>query len=64
MPELGTYGSVRGAPRDGRPYRDCTVPCAFDQSGAACHDRDIMVGAYLNEAPRQEHDEAGRRKRA
>jgi hypothetical protein len=22
MPELGTYGSVRGAPSDGRPYRD------------------------------------------
>jgi hypothetical protein len=23
MPKLGTYGSVRGAPSDGRPYRDC-----------------------------------------
>jgi hypothetical protein len=22
MPELGTYGSVRGAPSNGRPYRD------------------------------------------
>jgi hypothetical protein len=22
MPELGTSGSVRGAARDGRPYRD------------------------------------------
>ena len=22
MPESGTYGSVRGAPSNGRPYRD------------------------------------------
>ncbi len=26
MPESGTYGSVRGAPSNGRPYRD---RCAY-----------------------------------
>jgi hypothetical protein len=31
MPESGTYGSVRGAPSNGRPYRDrcaCGAPAA------------------------------------
>ncbi len=26
MPELGTYGSVRGASSNGRPYRDHSQP--------------------------------------
>jgi len=28
MPESGTYGSVRGAPSNGRPYRDQRDPGA------------------------------------
>ena len=34
MPELGTYGSVRGAPSDGRPYRDWYQWPAIDTAPA------------------------------
>jgi hypothetical protein len=31
MPESGTYGSVRGVPGDGHPYRDpCCTPAGAD----------------------------------
>ena len=29
MPKLGTYGSVRGALSNGRPYRDSTHPTHY-----------------------------------
>jgi hypothetical protein len=33
MPELGSYGSVRGAAGNSRPYRDCRPPvCAAPPS--------------------------------
>jgi hypothetical protein len=32
MPELGSYGSVRGAAGNSRPYRDCRP----DDGGVAC----------------------------
>ena len=35
MPELGSLGSVRGALRNGRPYRECGKSCQSD-SIAAC----------------------------
>ena len=36
MPKLGTYGSVRGALSNGRPYRDCASKSSgLDAAGAA-----------------------------
>ena len=29
MPELGTYGSVRGVPGNGHPYREMGPSCEF-----------------------------------
>jgi hypothetical protein len=44
MPELGTYGSVRGAAGNSRPYRECR-PCTNGSAGA---------GAGVRKPPREE----------
>jgi hypothetical protein len=35
MPELGSYGSVRGAAGNSRPYRECRPSTAVRRSPAA-----------------------------
>jgi len=37
MPESGTYGSVRGAPSNGRPYRDQNTPARHDAPSPPWH---------------------------
>jgi hypothetical protein len=53
MPELGTYGSVRGAPSNGRPYRDrcaCGAPAATVDNaplrGCVAHRRRLRPHAH------------------
>ena len=45
MRESRTYGSVRGAPSNGRPYRDRAF-ARHDEGGAASRQRVITSGSW------------------
>jgi hypothetical protein len=50
MPELGTYGSVRGARSNARPYRDRCI-CPFGVLADDPAKRPLKAVGYEREAP-------------
>jgi hypothetical protein len=55
MPELGTYGSVRGALSNQRPYRDSGAPLSIHLRTLALGCKNRFLKKFLASCARRDH---------